>query len=192
MSVILRANHWLLSSPCSFVLQFLFQQMGMVVCFVKIHIRPYMDDIFTLIRVSNLTVSTHPHKAPKHRSLTHFYFPVSQKNGSEPLDCSQLCWSFSSLGVMLSGPLDKVFPRFTQQYTLRVAWYLKRLKRLWYWENEKIVIRMWIWFFFSLFSETLSHSSIILIYFSNHIWFFARKLVRNPDIHPYHVIWNNC
>ena len=32
--------------------QFLFQQMGMVVCFVKIHIRPYMDDIFTLIRVS--------------------------------------------------------------------------------------------------------------------------------------------
>ncbi|GLD45725.1 serine/threonine-protein kinase mTOR, partial [Lates japonicus] len=30
--------------------EFLFQQMGMVVCFVKIHIRPYMDDIFTLIR----------------------------------------------------------------------------------------------------------------------------------------------
>lgn len=53
--------------------------MGMVVCFVKIHIRPYMDDIFTLIRVSSLTASTHPHKAPKHRSLTHFYFPVSQK-----------------------------------------------------------------------------------------------------------------
>lgn len=35
----------------SFASQFLFQQMGMVVCFVKIHIRPYMDDIFTLIRV---------------------------------------------------------------------------------------------------------------------------------------------
>ncbi|XP_042586293.1 serine/threonine-protein kinase mTOR-like isoform X1 [Cyprinus carpio] len=31
-------------------IQFLFQQMGMVVCFVKIHIQPYMDDIFTLIR----------------------------------------------------------------------------------------------------------------------------------------------
>ncbi|MEQ2193775.1 hypothetical protein XENOCAPTIV_013450, partial [Xenoophorus captivus] len=30
--------------------EFLFQQMGMVVSFVKIHIRPYMDDIFTLIR----------------------------------------------------------------------------------------------------------------------------------------------
>ncbi|KTF87850.1 hypothetical protein cypCar_00037849 [Cyprinus carpio] len=32
--------------------EFLFQQMGMVVCFVKIHIQPYMDDIFTLIRVA--------------------------------------------------------------------------------------------------------------------------------------------
>ncbi|MGH0147040.1 UNVERIFIED_CONTAM: hypothetical protein FKN15_060860, partial [Acipenser sinensis] len=30
--------------------EFLFQQLGMLVCFVKIHIRPYMDDIFTLIR----------------------------------------------------------------------------------------------------------------------------------------------
>lgn len=37
----------------SVLLQFLFQQMGMVVSFVKIHIRPYMDDIFTLIRVSS-------------------------------------------------------------------------------------------------------------------------------------------
>lgn len=44
----------------SFVVQFLFQQMGMVVCFVKIHIRPYMDDIFTLIRVSNCLNSTIP------------------------------------------------------------------------------------------------------------------------------------
>lgn len=44
----------------SLVAQFLFQQMGMVVCFVKIHIRPYMDDIFTLIRVSNC-VSLPPH-----------------------------------------------------------------------------------------------------------------------------------
>ena len=41
-----------LSLPLSFS-QFLFQQMGMVVSFVKIHIRPYMDDIFTLIRVSS-------------------------------------------------------------------------------------------------------------------------------------------
>uniref|UniRef100_H3B8U3 Serine/threonine-protein kinase TOR n=1 Tax=Latimeria chalumnae TaxID=7897 RepID=H3B8U3_LATCH len=30
--------------------KFLFQQLGMLVSFVKIHIRPYMDDIFTLIR----------------------------------------------------------------------------------------------------------------------------------------------
>lgn len=30
--------------------------MGMVVCFVKIHIRPYMDDIFTLIRVSHRSI----------------------------------------------------------------------------------------------------------------------------------------
>lgn len=49
-----------------FVLQFLFQQMGMVVCFVKIHIRPYMDDIFTLIRVSNCVNTPHPTPVPKH------------------------------------------------------------------------------------------------------------------------------
>lgn len=46
-----------LSFLCCFVFQFLFQQMGMVVCFVKIHIRPYMDDIFTLIRVSKRAIS---------------------------------------------------------------------------------------------------------------------------------------
>lgn len=39
----------------------------MVVCFVKIHIRPYMDDIFTLIRVSCLFKN----KAPFHSLFFH-------------------------------------------------------------------------------------------------------------------------
>ena len=32
--------------------QFLFQQLGMLVSFVRSHIRPYMDEIVTLMRVS--------------------------------------------------------------------------------------------------------------------------------------------
>lgn len=36
----------------SSLFQFLFQQLGMLVSFVKSHIRPYMDEIVTLMRVS--------------------------------------------------------------------------------------------------------------------------------------------
>lgn len=69
--------------------------MGMVVCFVKIHIRPYMDDIFTLIRVSNCVNNPPP-----------LYFPVSQANSCKlliALSCAR-----HLLGVMYSGPLDEV------------------------------------------------------------------------------------
>lgn len=34
--------------------QFLFQQLGMLVSFVRSHIRPYMDEIVTLMRVSTI------------------------------------------------------------------------------------------------------------------------------------------
>lgn len=43
--------HWLLHVS-SF--QFLFQQLGMLVSFVRSHIRPYMDEIVTLMRVSTI------------------------------------------------------------------------------------------------------------------------------------------
>lgn len=44
------------NSPLPFS-QFLFQQLGMLVSFVRSHIRPYMDEIVTLMRVSPGTVS---------------------------------------------------------------------------------------------------------------------------------------
>lgn len=151
MSVILKANVLLFSSPCSFVLQFLFQQMGMVVCFVKIHIRPYMDDIFTLIRVSNC-VNTPPPLNPQSLNTDHsapLIFLWSQANSCEFFNCAQLCLPPSSLGVMCSGPLDKVFSHVTLQYTSFVVWYLtnkiKEAVVLGEWENP--VFSMWIIFF---------------------------------------------
>lgn len=44
-----------LAALCS---QFLFQQLGMLVSFVKSHIRPYMDEIVTLMRVSTCRCSS--------------------------------------------------------------------------------------------------------------------------------------
>jgi len=34
------------------VVQYLFQQLGVIVAIVKLHIRTYLDDIFELIKVS--------------------------------------------------------------------------------------------------------------------------------------------
>jgi hypothetical protein len=36
------------------VLQFLFQQLGVIIAIVKQHIRNYLDDIFTIVKVSQL------------------------------------------------------------------------------------------------------------------------------------------
>lgn len=72
--------------------------MGMVVCFVKIHIRPYMDDIFTLIRVSD-PVNT-PEK--KTRNVIIHCFPVSRANSLKLLIA--LSRAPASLAAMLFRP----------------------------------------------------------------------------------------
>lgn len=109
--------------------------MGMVVCFVKIHIRPYMDDIFTLIRVSNCfnPISKHSLCSP---SLFSFELGWQLRT----LNCTQLCFLLSSLEVMCLGPLHEVLPHVTQQYALCVVRYLTRLKKLWVRENKKLCI----------------------------------------------------
>ena len=43
-----------LLSPIS-LLQFLFQQLGVIIAIVKQHIRNYLDDIFELIKVKKIT-----------------------------------------------------------------------------------------------------------------------------------------
>lgn len=93
--------------------------MGMVVCFVKIHIRPYMDDIFTLIRVSNCfnPISKHPLSSPAS-------FSYDLGRHLKTLNCTRLCFLLSSLGVMCLGPLHDVWPHVTQQYALCEMRYL--------------------------------------------------------------------
>ena len=49
---VLKLLLWDIRCSCvAYVLQYLFQQLGVIVAIVKLHIRSYLDDIFELIKV---------------------------------------------------------------------------------------------------------------------------------------------
>lgn len=67
--------------------QFLFQQLGMLVSFVRSHIRPYMDEIVTLMRVSTIF-------KPAFYCQEGWIVFLSLSNVTVPMKCRILCiWS---------------------------------------------------------------------------------------------------
>lgn len=99
-----------------------------------------------------VTVNTPPPLNPQSLNTDHsapLIFLWSQANSCEFFNCAQLCLPPSSLGVMCSGPLDKVFSHVTLQYTSFIVWYLtnKIKEAVVLGECENPVFSMWIIFF---------------------------------------------